>query len=409
MRRRLRTLLGNLSGSETVAVGDGERGEYFRILVRPGHAAARSLVARGEGLGFDGLRPLVAAEAMGWSDPVPRPPADRPGRLLRRAVAKAVSARRGVAAGDRQARSKGTWVPRPPLRTIAEDAPLARSLKLRLPIVQGPMTRVSDVAEFAAAIADGGALPMVAFALLKGAPLDRLLAETKKLLGERPWGIGLLGFAPQALLDEQLASATAFGPSYAIIAGGRPDQAVRLEAAGVPTFLHVPSANLIPLFLQEGARRFIFEGRECGGHIGPLSSFVLWSAMVDRSDRGAGEEHRRPAAEIELLFAGGIHDAASSAMVQVLVAPLVARGVKVGILMGSAYLFTEEIVASGAIVPQFQQEVLDCERTVNLESGPGPCQPLRLHAVRARTSSRRASSIARTACPPTRAGRSSTT
>ena len=94
------------------------------------------------------------------------------------------------------------------------------------------MTRVSDSAEFAAAIADGGALPMVAFALLKGAPLDRLLADTKKLLGDRPWGIGLLGFAPQALLDEQLASATAFGPSYAIIAGGRPDQAVRLEAAG---------------------------------------------------------------------------------------------------------------------------------------------------------------------------------
>ena len=58
-------------------------------------------------------------------------------------------------------------------------------------------------------------------------------------------------------------------------------------------------------------------------------------------------------------------------MVQVLVAPLAARGAKVGILMGSAYLFTEEIVASGAIVPQFQQEVIDCERTVNLESGPG--------------------------------------
>ena len=39
--------------------------------------------------------------------------------------------------------------------------------------------------------------------------------------------------------------------------------------------------------------------------------------------------------------------------------------------MGSAYLFTREIVASGAVVPQFQQEAIDCERTVNLESGPG--------------------------------------
>jgi acyl transferase domain-containing protein/NAD(P)H-dependent flavin oxidoreductase YrpB (nitropropane dioxygenase family)/NADP-dependent 3-hydroxy acid dehydrogenase YdfG len=365
----LQTLIGNLSGSETVAVGDGERGEYFRLLVRPGHGAARSLVARGEGLGFAGLKPLVSAEAPGWSDPaVGLLPIGQdacfaaPWRKQYRhlaAVLKAIDS-----AIDTHLRTAVA------ARTISEGASLARSLKLRLPIVQGPMTRVSDSAHFAAAIADGGALPMVAFALLKGAPLDRLLAETKKLLGDRSWGIGLLGFAPQALLDEQLASATAFGPSYAIIAGGRPDQAVRLEAAGVPTFLHVPSANLIPLFLQEGARRFIFEGRECGGHIGPLSSFVLWSAMVDRLTAELAK-NTVPGSEIELLFAGGIHDAASSAMVQVLVAPLVERGAKVGILMGSAYLFTQEIVASGAIVPQFQQEVIDCDRTVNLESGPG--------------------------------------
>ena len=75
--------------------------------------------------------------------------------------------------------------------------------------------------------------------------------------------------------------------------------------------------------------------------------------------------------EIQVLFAGGIHDAVTSAMVQVLAAPLAAKGINVGILMGSAYLFTKEIVEDGAIVPQFQQEVIDCERTINLESGPG--------------------------------------
>ncbi|MBZ8143291.1 beta-ketoacyl synthase, partial [Rubrivivax gelatinosus] len=135
-------------------------------------------------------------------------------------------------------------------------------------------------------------------------------------------------------------------------------------------FLHVPSANLIPLFVQEGARRFIFEGRECGGHIGPLSSFVLWSTMVDKIADEIDARRVAPA-ELQLLFAGGIHDAASSAFVQVLAAPLVARGVKVGVLMGSAYLFTEEIVASGAVVRKFQQEVIDCRHTVSLESGPG--------------------------------------
>ena len=96
----------------------------------------------------------------------------------------------------------------------------------------------------------------------------------------------------------------------------------------MPTFLHVPAASLIAAFLQEGARRFIFEGRECGGHIGPLSSFVLWSDDGRPAARRARTRSKVPADELQLLFAGGIHDAVSSAMVQVLVAPLVARGVR---------------------------------------------------------------------------------
>jgi len=364
----LRTLIGNLAGSETVAVGDGEHGEYFRLLVRPGHTAARQFAVEGDGLGYAELRQRVRGRSS-WQDPskgllpigqeiaFAAPWRKRYGHLgaVLAAVEQAVQSHPRIAAQN------------PPL---AEGGPLAQALGLRFPIVQGPMTRVSDTAEFALQIAQGGALPMLAFAMLKGQPLEALLTRTAELLGERPWGIGLLGFAPQELLDEQLAIAARFSPDYAIIAGGRPDQAVHLERAGVPTFLHVPAASLIGTFLQEGARRFIFEGRECGGHIGPLSSFVLWSSMVDRLLAELGPNKVR-ADEVELLFAGGIHDALSSAMLQVLVAPLVAAGAKVGILMGSAYLFTKEIVDSGSIVPQFQQEVLDCEHTVNLESGPG--------------------------------------
>ena len=364
----MRTLIGNLAGSETVAVGHGEHGEYFRLLVRPGHLAARQFVLDGEGLHWPELRARVMGQTQ-WNDtakallPIGHdvafagPWRKRYGNLG--AVLKAIDL--AVADHPRLAAS------RPP---ITEGAPLAQALGLRYPIVQGPMTRVSDTAEFALAVAAGGALPMVAFAMLKGQALEDLLTRTSALLAGRPWGIGLLGFAPQSLLDEQLAIATRFKPNYAIIAGGRPDQAVQLEAVGVPTFLHVPAAGLIAGFLQEGARRFIFEGRECGGHIGPLSSFVLWSTMVDRLLLELAPA-KVDAEDVQLLFAGGIHDAVSSAMLQVLVAPLVAAGVKVGILMGSAYLFTKEIVDTGAIVEQFQQEVIGCERTVNLESGPG--------------------------------------
>lgn len=364
----MQRLLRNLAGSETQAVGQGEQGQYFRLLVRPALTAARRFVGEAEGLGFDELNAKVAGQVT-WHDPA------RALLPIGQDIAFAAPwrARFGTVRAVLQAIDDAVaTLPALALAQAAlgEGAPLAQDLGLRYPIVQGPMTRVSDTAAFAEAVAAGGALPMVAFAMLKGPPLERLLKETTERLGARPWGIGLLGFAPQSLLDEQLALATRFAPGYAIIAGGRPDQAVQLERAGIPTFLHVPAAGLIAGFLKEGARRFIFEGRECGGHIGPLSSFVLWSTMVDRLLEEIGPD-KVPAGEVELLFAGGVHDAVSSAMLQVIAAPLAAAGAKVGVLMGSAYLFTQEIVDSGAIVPQFQQEVLDCERTVNLESGPG--------------------------------------
>ncbi len=364
----VRAQIATLSGSETVAVGNGETSEYFRILVRPGHNVARALVNEAEGKGYAELRKMVEGR-INWKEP-------KNGLLpvghdicFAAAWHKAYRNVAGVFAAIDAAIANNLRIA-VEARTIYKDSLLAKALGTEVPVLQGPMTRVSDSAQFAKDVAEGGALPMVAFALLKGEPLMKLLQDTTRLLGSKPWGIGLLGFAPQSLLDEQLNAATQFKPSYAIIAGGRPDQAVKLEASGIPSFLHVPAANLIPMFLQEGARRFIFEGRECGGHIGPLSSFVLWSTMVDRLLVELGDD-KVPGSEVQLIFAGGIHDAVSSAMVQVLVAPLVAKGCKIGILMGSAYLFTKEIVSSGAIVPMFQKEVIDCEQTSNLESGPG--------------------------------------
>ena len=64
----LHSVLANLSGSETVAVGDAERGEYFRLLVRPGYDGAREFVNVGEGLDEAALRERVTGRA-NWSDP----------------------------------------------------------------------------------------------------------------------------------------------------------------------------------------------------------------------------------------------------------------------------------------------------------------------------------------------------
>ena len=250
---------------------------------------------------------------------------------------------------------------------LAEGAGVAQSHRTRYPLVQGPMTRVSDRAEFAAAVAQGGALPFLALALMRGPDADVLLARSAELVGERPWGVGVLGFVPAELRAEQLEVVRRHRPPFALIAGGRPDQARELEADGIATYLHVPSPQLLRLYLKDGARRFVFEGRECGGHVGPRTSFVLWDTML----RVLLEELPGDACDCDVLLAGGIHDAKSAAMAAAAAAVAAERGARIGALMGTSYLFTREATECAAITPLFQQAALAAVDTALLESGPG--------------------------------------
>jgi len=361
-----KAILEGIEGQEAQVLGES-LGASCRVLLRPDLPAALRLqrmaaseltreewiVEAGTHLGWSDLR--EAAWPMGQAAGLAAGFRDRyktTGRLLR-AVLEASAEQVKTAAR---------------LRPLAVDSPLAQSHRTRCPIVQGPMTRVSDSPAFAEAVAAGGGLPLLALALMTGEEARKLFDETRARLGERSWGVGILGFVPPDRRDEQLAELVRARPPFALIAGGRPDQAAELERHGVATYLHVPVRTLLPLFLEGGARRFIFEGRECGGHIGPLSSFVLWESMIATLLR---EVPKSESENVHVLFAGGIHDARSAAMVAALAAPLSERGMKVGVLMGSAYLFTEEAVSCGAIVQEFQQQALDCRRTVKLKTGPG--------------------------------------
>ncbi|MGW3284659.1 SDR family oxidoreductase [Streptomyces sp. NPDC001002] len=252
-----------------------------------------------------------------------------------------------------------------PAVALRHDSPMSQALGTELPIAQGPMTRVSDQAGFAAAVAGGGGLPFIALALATGEQTHAMLTQTRDAVAGRPWGVGVLGFAPEETRNAQLEAVRQLRPTHAIIAGGRPSQAEALEAAGIRTFLHVPSPGLLRQFLEAGVRRFVFEGSECGGHVGPRNSFPLWEAQL------AVLEDFPKAEGLEVFFAGGVHDERSAAMVAALAAPLTARGAAVGVLMGTAYLFTEEAVECGAIRPLFQEQVVRATSTALLETAPG--------------------------------------
>jgi acyl transferase domain-containing protein/NAD(P)H-dependent flavin oxidoreductase YrpB (nitropropane dioxygenase family)/NADP-dependent 3-hydroxy acid dehydrogenase YdfG len=314
-----------MDGSET-AIVDGAR-----VLVREG-------AAKGLPIGQDGAiaKPLARAH----------PTVAKLVRGLRAAVAT------HLALADQ-------------LQSLAPGAPLAAAHGLKYPIAQGPMSRVSDRARFAEAVARAGGLPFLALTLMSGPEVRELLVETQSLLGDLPWGVGILGFVPQEVREAQLEVLREIAPPIALIAGGRPSQASPLEKQGTQCYLHVPSPGLLDMFLKDGARKFVFEGSECGGHVGPRTSFALWEAQLARL-----LAFEKPT-ELHVLFAGGIHDARSAAMVAAMAAPLAARGAKIGVLMGTAYLFTHEAVAAGAIQPGFQDAAIACDRTVLLETSPG--------------------------------------
>ena len=343
----VRAAVGAMDGSETVVAGG------HRLYSRPDlppvdpDAPPAEIAAR---LGADDLRSQLLPVGQDGSFAAP--------------LAGRFKTAGGIVAAIRSAIDHQLAAARE-LRPLAPGAGTAAARGTTYPIAQGPMTRVSDRAAFAAAVAGAGGLPFLALSLMRGDEVRDLLAETAEAVGDRPWGVGVLGFVPPELRDEQLAVVRDLHPPVALIAGGRPSQAAPLEAEGITTFLHVPSPGLLDRFWRDGARRFVFEGRECGGHVGPRSSFALWERQIDRLLA------EPDLAGTEVFFAGGIHDARSAAMVAALAAPLVERGAAIGVLMGTAYLFTTEAVEEGAITAAFQDAAVACDGTVLLETSPG--------------------------------------
>jgi acyl transferase domain-containing protein/NAD(P)H-dependent flavin oxidoreductase YrpB (nitropropane dioxygenase family)/NAD(P)-dependent dehydrogenase (short-subunit alcohol dehydrogenase family) len=370
----IKASIARMDGSETICLG-ANLGEAYRLYHRPGLSANEELRRVASSLAEQALSKdeLLAAWRREMRARVcSEVDESRALPLGQDAAFAAPLAERfrtvgGVLEGFRQEIDKHIGAARA-LKPLDQNSPLAVAHRTRYPLVQGPMTRVSDRASFAAEVAKSGGLPFLALALMRAPEVRALLEETQALLGDKTWGVGILGFVPLALREEQLEVIQAYKPPFALIAGGRPDQALTLERAGIPTYLHVPSPGLLKLFIENGARRFVFEGRECGGHVGPRSSFVLWNMMIDMllESFPSGEM-----TDCHVLFAGGIHDALSSSMVATMAAPLAERGAKIGALLGTAYLFTREAVETGAIIEGFQQEAIECRRTVLLESGPG--------------------------------------
>lgn len=362
----LAPLFEKISGTDTVLLGEVEKGERFRVLEKPGFTKLAELKRQPETRDAD--CPSAWSALCGWDDPAAQlMPLGQEAVLAARWSTRYKGLKRVLSILRKNAEAYPAMALE--AAPLAKDAPLARFHGSRYPIVQGAMSHVSDNATFAKEVAEHGGLPTIALSMLSRPQVKRVLAETKDRLGDKPWGVGLLGFIDDRIYREQVEEVRAAAPAFAYIAGGRPDQALALERDHIPTYLHVPTPALLSFSLEQGVKRFIFEGSECGGHIGPLACSIFWESMIDV----LLDYHQKDGdlSDFCILFAGGIHDAASAAMAATLAAPLLPLGVGIGILMGTAYLFTEEAVRSKAISRTYQEVAARCERTVCLTTSLG--------------------------------------
>jgi malonyl CoA-acyl carrier protein transacylase len=233
---------------------------------------------------------------------------------------------------------------------IRPGTALAREHGTALPLIQGPMANISDNADFAAQVLEAGALPFFAVGSLPAPLAESMLKGAHEKV--KTFGAGLVGIeAFNPAVEKHLAMVKQYKVPFALFAGGIASQAQELEKAGTKTYLHTPSLAMLENAEKNGCTRFILEGKEAGGHIGSLSSLVLWEAAVSNLLNSKEMDLSKQS----LVFAGGISTTCGSWFISGLSSILAAKGAKIGIQVGSAYLFSREIVATGSIKEQYQE------------------------------------------------------
>ena len=225
------------------------------------------------------------------------------------------------------------------------DSPAAREMGTRYPFIQGAMSWITDVPEFASAIADAGGLPTIALGMMDEQTLDRRLGCLPEIMAGRPYALNLISLAENPYRAVHLAWIKKQKPQFVVIAGGDLAPARELMECGIKVVYLAPDEALLRLALEAGVDYVAFEGYEAGGHVGQQSMLTL-AQMVLELKRRTPELFKTT----RVILAGGIYNRETAFLAAMLGADAVQ--------MGTAYLTTREIVETGTLVPLYQRMLL---------------------------------------------------
>jgi len=227
-------------------------------------------------------------------------------------------------------------------RSVAPESALAEAQRTRYPILQR-VPHGEDSLTTGETIAERGGLPIFSLAGQGAGGARALLGVAKDRLAERPWGVSLLASVDAELRDQLLSEIRSVKPAVALLDGAMAGAAAELEPLGVATYLRIASLPQLTTALAAGSRKFVLAGSDVGdGDRGSRVDLALWQAVI--SQLATTKVDR--AEEFHVVFAPGIGSSLSAAMVAALAAPLSARGMKVGLLVGDGSAADQAAAAS---------------------------------------------------------------
>ena len=217
---------------------------------------------------------------------------------------------------------------------------------IKYPFIQGAMTSITDIPEFAAKVADAGGLPTIALGLTDVQARDCVLGRLPEVMGERPYAVNVISLAENPFREAHLAWIKQHRPRFVWIAGGDVSPIRALVECGIDVAYIAPDESLLKLALEAGVRYVVCEGYEAGGHVGQHSMLTLAQMVLDF-------KRRQPSLfrDCRVILAGGIFNRETAFMAALLGAD--------AIQMGTAYLATREIVDTGALAALYQRMVVE--------------------------------------------------
>ena len=224
-------------------------------------------------------------------------------------------------------------------------SPAAREMGILYPFIQGAMSWITDVPEFASRVADAGGLPTIALGLMDAETLDRRLGRLTQIMGGRPYAVNFVSLVENPFRETHLAWIKKQRPRFVVIAGGDLSTLRELIECGIEVIYIAPDEALLRLALEAGVRYVVFEGYEAGGHVGQHSTLTLAQVVL-------GLKQSTPSLfqNCHVILAGGIFNRETAFMAAMLGAD--------AIQMGTAYLATREIVEMGALTELYQRLIL---------------------------------------------------